>query len=445
MGYSSKTGRRPDEYASKSAHRHIINDSSVAEFLGRCDFPKSAEEIDVTNHIRFEFSPNVNNPIKYIIAIDGGYTLVPVKDSFPSSTVTFFQFGALIFSLSDLDSIGEKPFIDPDDMAKLKNIQRLKLTIPTKNILLADQSSLIDSVRRAIYDFFINEPKDGSLIETLKWFLFREYSTGESTYKLSNCPTCATSSIDLHQHLMSKNYIFKCPSCKADIYLTDVFRFHEVVDNELGAEGILGYLMTLLEQILLVHLLRIILLTKPSLLSEILFIKDGPLAFFGQTANMFKPMRDLLAYLLEDQYLFLAGLEKSGAFVDHANEISKVLKDGTVLIIDNDYIYRYILPGKADPANPYGRTTYYGNKIIFKASDARTYVISLPTKSILTNPVKADFKNIDVILNNIDKLKCDMYESSLVPVALANKLVSLSNHPSSTILKKFAKGAIGNK
>jgi len=44
--------------------------------------------------------------------------------------------------------------------------------------------------------------------------------------------------------------------------------------------------------------------------------------------------------------------------------------------------------------------------------------------------------------NNIDKLKCDMYENSLLPVALANKLVSLSNHPSSVLLEKFARQSI---
>ena len=242
---------------------------------------------------------------------------------------------------------------------------------------------------------------------------------------------------------MSAEHTFRCPFCKERIYLTDVFRLHEAVDNELGGEGILGYVMTLLEQILLVHLIRIILKTKPALLDEILFIKDGPLAFFGQTANMHKPMRALVNYLFDKQNLYLAGLEKSGPFVDHAGEISKTLTDGTVLVIDNDYIYKYILPGKADPSNPYGRTTYYGNKVIFKATDTRVYVITLPTREIMTNPEKADFPNIDVILTNIERLKCDMYESSLIPVALANKLVSLSNHPSSTILKKFAKGTMG--
>jgi hypothetical protein len=44
---------------------------------------------------------------------------------------------------------------------------------------------------------------------------------------------------------------------------------------------------------------------------------------------------------------------------------------------------------------------------------------------------------------NIQKLKCDMYDDAIVPVALANKLVSLANHPSKVLLEKFATSAMG--
>ena len=57
----------------------------------------------------------------------------------------------------------------------------------------------------------------------------------------------------------------------------------------------------------------------------------------------------------------------------------------------------------------------------------------------MSKPTENDFKNLDCILFNVEKLKCDMYENALFPVALVNKLVSLSDHPSSEILQKFAK------
>ncbi|QIR41755.1 DNA double-strand break repair nuclease NurA (plasmid) [Tolypothrix sp. PCC 7910] len=442
MGYTSKHGRRPNEYASKSAHSHIINDSSLQEFLSQCNLPKSADEVTISDCLNFSYEPVTKNPIRNIIAIDGGYSEVSVQTGFPSSTVCFFQIGALIFSIDDLDGLGKQPFIDPDDMAKLKQIQRLKLTLPVRNIQFKSESTLVDSVRRTIHNFFCQKVDNEELIATLRWFIFQEYDVSLPTWNLASCPVCGNTGIPLNLGEMTKDYTFSCNHCNAEIFLTDVFRLHETIDEELGAGSILGYLMTTLEQIILVHLIRVVLKMKPALLGEILFVKDGPLAFFGQTANMHRPMRALVNFLFRHHNLYLAGLEKSGAFVEHADEISEKLANGTVLILNNDYIYKYILPGKADPSRPYGSTTYYSNKLIFKTLAGGMYIVSLPTSKNMTNPKEGDFQNLGAILTNIEKLKCDMYDSSLIPIALANKLVSLADHPSSRILQKFAKGAI---
>jgi hypothetical protein len=159
---------------------------------------------------------------------------------------------------------------------------------------------------------------------------------------------------------------------------------------------------------------------------------------------MHRPMRALVQHLFGTQELYLAGLEKSGSFVEHADEISERLENGKVLLLDDDYIYHYIVPGTADPSNPYGRSTYYGNKLIFKTPRGSMYVASLPTIAPNSKPAESDFRNLQVILTNIEKLKCDMYDNSLIPVALANKLISLANHPSSRILQKFASDAVSH-
>jgi hypothetical protein len=442
MGYTSKRGRRPNEYASKSAHSHIINDQSLQEFLKQCNLPKFASEVTLDDCDRLIYQPVAKNPIRNVVAIDGGYTEVAVQTGFPSSTVCFCQIGALIFSIDDLDGLAKQPFIDPDDMAKLKQIQRLKLTLPVRNIQFKNESTLVNSVRRTIHNFFCQKVDNEELIATLRWFIFQEYDVSLPTWNLASCPVCGSTGIPLNLGDMTKDHTFSCNHCRAEIFLTDVFRLHEAIDEELGAGGILGYLITTLEQIILVHLIRLILKIKPALLEEILFVKDGPLAFFGQTANMHRPMRSLVNFLFKHHNLYLAGLEKSGAFVEHADEISEKLANGTVLILNNDYIYKYILPGKADPTTPYGSTTYYSNKLIFKTLAGGMYVVSLPTSRNMTNPKEADFQNLSAILTNVEKLKCDMYDNSLIPVALANKLVSLADHPSSRILQKFAKSAI---
>lgn len=443
MTMAYKQGKRPAEYASKSSHSQIIKDASVQSFLENGQIPQKAQNVNLAESISLFFKPVKNNPIEHIVAIDGGYEEIAVQDDFPSSTICFFQFGALIFSVDDLEQLEDQDFIDPEDMAKLKQIQRLKFTMPVKNFIYKQEPTLIHSVRKAVYDFFVQKLDDeDTLIETLKWFIYQEYKEPQKTWILSNCPSCGETKIPLNREEISKDYLTACNRCGAPIYLTDVFRLHEVIDDQLGAGGVLGYVMTTFEQILLVHIIRLLLKLKPALIEKVLFVKDGPLAFFGQTANMHKPMRELVNFLFENHNLFLAGLEKSGAFVEHADQISKRLKDGAILLIDNEYIYKYITPGKADPNEPYGRTSYYSNKLIFKTRYGGMFVVSLPTKDVLAYPKVTDFKNLDSILTNIEKLKCDMYDNALLPVALANKLVSLSQFPSSRILQRFVQSKV---
>lgn len=105
MGYVSRHGRRPNEYASRSAHSHIIKDPLVQAFLTKCNLPKHAGDIGLPEKQCVSCQSIPDNPIRHIIAIDGGYNEVAVQTEFPSSTVCFFQIGALIFSIEDLEGI----------------------------------------------------------------------------------------------------------------------------------------------------------------------------------------------------------------------------------------------------------------------------------------------------------------------------------------------------
>ena len=443
MAYSSRNGRRPQEAASKIAHSHVVNDSAVKAFLDKCDPPAPPDPLDLNEFSTLALVPPATNPIRQVIAIDGGYTEVPVRDEYPAASLCFFQFGALIFSLNDLETLDAQTFIDPDDIAKLKRIQRFKLTLPIRNLTYKGEPRLTSSVRRAMYDFFQADEDGECLMNTLRWLIYREWEAAPlASYVVSQCPLCETPRVPLERAAMTSDHRFSCSNCSGTLYLTDVFRLHEAIDDELGAGGILGYVTTSVEQIILAHLVRLILQTKPSLLKEVLFIKDGPLAFFGQTANLHRPLRDMVNYLWKEHEFFCAGLEKSGAFVDHADAIAPLLKPAEMMLLSNAYIYRFVLPGRADDSLPYGNTSYWGNKLIFKTASSGMYVATLPTARILANPVETDFCHLHTVLVNVQKLKCDMYDNALLPIALANKLVSLANHPSSKILQRFATNSV---
>jgi hypothetical protein len=180
-----------------------------------------------------------------------------------------------------------------------------------------------------------------------------------------------------------------------------------------------------------------------------------PLGFFGQTAKLHKDMRELCNYFIPKYGLKLVGLEKSGTFVEHAEHITTgdtaPLKSGNILLLNNKYIYKHILPGPSSEEElnklpAYASTSYYSGKLIYNSCSGRTWVITLPIadSEIIKAPKTDDFKNLPEILNTLDKLKCDMYDNAIVPIALVNQLVSLANHPSAKILEKFAASNIGD-
>jgi hypothetical protein len=450
MGTTSRS-HKPNEWAAKVNHTHLIKDPFIKQFLDNCEFPSDAQEMKESDIALIRtLDKDIDNPIKYILAVDGGYTAVEAKKGFPSSQIAFFQFGALLFSIEDLESLSEKPFIFPEDMKKLNELKRLKLVLPLQTISYKNQSSLTDSVRKAIYDFFIDAIEDSSLMETLSWFLFKEYEKEPSEiYTLSHHPSLGIGSgeIQLTRSLMRGDYTFDNSS--GQIFLTDVFRLDEVVDEDLGAAGMLGYVTRLIEQLIIVHFIRCIHRLKSDSVHEFLFIADGPLSFSAQSANMRDPMRDLCNFFKKSSNLFLVGLEKSGAFVDHAQAIClpknkvEILKQGQYLLLSNHYIYKYIKPGDANRMT-YGITDYYGGKVIFYSYDGQVIVLSVPVphKTAVKNPIKEDYYNLDIIMLNIQKLRCDMYDDAIVPIALVNKLVSLANHPSKILLEKFASKGI---
>ena len=441
MAYSNEFSDKPFERASKTSHTNIINDATVKEFLSQCRLPPFQEDVDDEDIEELMLEDPAHNPIKTVVAIDGGYTNVAVREAFPSATIAFFQFGVLFFQIKDLMNLKEKPFIDPDDMGKLQNIQRLKLVIPTKGITVNEESDFSSSVRKSIYDFFMTQPEDRGFMDALSWLLFEEYASQRAEWHLASCPYHCDipGGITIRKEQLSDKYTFRCPKCGGLIYLTDVLRLHEIIDNELGAGGILGYLTTSVEQIIVAYLIKLMLSIKPDMLSHTLFVKDGPLAFFGQTANLHKPMRRLMNYLHANHKIYLVGLEKSGPFVEHAAQISKKLSSRQILLLGNRYIYKYIIPGYSYDDKPYASSSYYGNKLIFKSEHENVYVATIPSPEAKVEPSVEDYYNIREVLYNISALKCDLYYNSLVPVVLANKLVSLADHPSSDLLKAFAK------
>ncbi len=441
MGYNSSRGRKPFERASKIGHSEIINDPAVIDFVDACVLPGPPETSALETLL--ENIPPGTDHITTVIAIDGGMTETYVRPEFPSAAIGFLALGPLLLRLEDLADLDDLPFIGPDDMARLKHIERYTFAFPTRGIRYGKATTFSQGVRLRVQEFLTQ--KDGHLMSAFQWLLFEGWRKAESQkpWEIPNCPwgDCDQTNIIF---VPNGPTVQSCGNCGRDVYLADALRLSERIDDELGAGAVLSYLLTSLEQIVLVYMIKSVLEIKPGLLREILFVKDGPLAFFGVTATLSKPMRALMDHLVHDYqepHINLLGLEKSGAFVEHAASIESALSSYQALPLTNDYIYRYIVPGDPETSE-YGGNTYYGGKVIFKGVFDDVYVASLPQMDRGKANTLSNLVSAGDVMRTAARLRCSMYDNALIPVALANKLVSLADVPSADILKKFVKEKI---
>ncbi len=154
-------------------------------------------------------------------------------------------------------------------------------------------------------------------------------------------------------------------------------------------------------------------------------------------------MRELMRFLghsEEGPLINLVGLEKSGPLVEHAALVEDAIPPHRALVLSSSYIYRHITPGPTD--KEFERNTDYGANVIFRGARNDTYVATVPTLKYSSSPSMDELLNAGDVLRATADLRCSTYDNALLPVVLANRLVSLAHVPSSEILKRFAKKQI---
>ncbi|MDP9643195.1 hypothetical protein J2S53_003140 [Actinopolyspora lacussalsi] len=173
----------------------------------------------------------------------------------------------------------------------------------------------------------------------------------------------------------------------------------------------------------------------PEVLRHTLFITDGPLALFGPLAPLKRRFHEHLAELGEwcmNQGIaapLMVGIEKSGTFVEHAEQIQDLIPPGHVMRLTNDYINR--ISGRPE-TNQYGIDEFYGRRFIYRTKTGDPLVISvLPSPGLL--PYEGDseiegwdaYPSLRVICEVLDALRTRMYQHAVIPVALAHSAAAL--------------------
>lgn len=456
------------EKASKFNHQFIINDKNVQSYLKRCYIP-DVEHLSKIDFKDFSIDFNtvsdlVESEIEKIIVIDGGYQIITIKDNYPSAQIAYYSVGLLTFDRNLLKDLDTQQTIDPNDVGKLKNLHKFHFVLPVKIIKFKDKT-FSKSIRETIFNTFnenyvIDNDKKTSLLNTVKWLTFKEYhndeSKGSGSFEIA-CPSCKKFGIKFSK---KSNYddpindFISCPHCNEIVYFTDIFSLHELVDDFNGASGIVSYFMSVFEVILMLSIFKYAHENKrATLLSKSLFIKDGSLALYSRLDDFsYKVVRPFIQSLYiaslkkKKSYINIVGLEKSGMFIEHLSNMEDKIPNNTLIIPNLNYMKKYIT---GETSSVFGENTYFGTKMIYKYDESLSFVVDMPLpcvgedniclsyKEYIKNPKVTDFLNLKTIITILCELRCDMYNRSFIPVTLINKLVSLSDMPSSKILTIF--------
>ena len=449
------------ELANKASHFDLIQDPEIESFLDECDFIKEPSENE-GNDRAADFTPAPNlDRVKLpeqIIAIDGSLYCSRISDSLPNTEAGYVKISSVLIDLEKFGGLKVGKYVDPFKVAELLNSgDSLKLILPIANICWNGQSSLRDSLRAAIdrhlYSektrFNLNDPKT-SLRTTLFHLASKRPSdmgTGDvNKLKIHKCPNeeCDRKHIEVLD-IPDKQY---CPSCNTEVYPSDCLRLWEEINEWQSNEFVMSRLMGIVEHLLPIHYLRNFAENSLDTVSKTAFFLDRPLGIFGTAAWLHKP---ILSYLAEINNrlanknkppIMIIGLQKTGQIVDYVSLIDRFIEPNTFFAIDDDYRYKYIVPGRKPSKGGFGSETYYGQDFIYKTVNGRTFIFALPypfatkdSSKFTNDKIKVEnYQNLPLALALINKFECDLYENAIIPIALANQHAAISLVPGGQVL-----------
>lgn len=423
--------RLPGERSSRTAHLEVLQSPLVKKLVESFKKPNVSEDYRNPGWVSLQEG---GKPLKYIFGVDGSYQPVQ-SDISPYSSIGFVKTALIkldLHAISKLDKDNPHPLI-------LQNIIQDSVVyhataFPLQNVWVPGMNNY-NAVREILYESIKDESShmEGEVMETLKWLVYEKWSGNRKSLPEFQCPTC-------HQNVATLPYGAEtgiCRNCKDKIFITDMLGFHLDMADDTALESVPSTYMTIHETLLLFTAIRNFWEHQPTLISQCLFVKDGPLSVRAQYSKLVEPIRKFLAYARDQGYpIHVLGQEKSGAFYDHLKFIERDAPANSIFIPKDRYIKEQIQHRSLDGAE-YGKDTNYGAKIFIKIDDYTSMVLNVPVGEFTANPCPEDLIGLNNIIATIPQIISYRHEGGLLPIELAHGIVSLSTYPSARILKLF--------
>ncbi len=423
--------RLSGESASKLGHLDVIKSELVNELIIQFE---NAELPAIESKINWEPFESNDTPLRLIFAVDGSYQAVR-SDFPPYKELAFVKTSLLRLdqnALSKIDPDYPHPMALRDIMADAAIYHATVL--PLKGLQIPGKNNY-DAVRGIIYDSLRDQSLGGEPYKTLKWLAYEQWTDQNRPSPGFNCPSCGEE-IDGLPHNADE---WKCSHCSGHLYLSDMIGFHLEMAEDAAPESVASAYMLIHEMLLLFTGIRYFWERgKYEVLGKALFLKDGPLTLRGQYSKLVIPIRRFIEFAREKGIsVYIAGQEKTGAFVDHLEIISKQAPPRSTFVPSNEYIRKEIQQ-RPERSEPYGSRTNYGNKLFVILDGYHHLVLSIPTGQYKDSKSLDALFGVGNILATLPDILSHRHECALVPIELANGVASLSSYPSAAILKMFA-------
>lgn len=426
-----KAGKRlPAERASRLGHLQVLRSDLVNKLCKSFDEPIISS---VSTGSMWEPTPSTGQVLPLVFGVDGSLQVIE-SETRPHKALAFVKTALLRLdrhALSFVDEESPHPFVLRDILAESALYHATVL--PLRHVVVPGMS-VYDAVRQVIFESMRDASLDGQPFQTLKWLAYQKWNGQQNSSTTFECPHCEKTVVSLPYDADTST----CPACGGTVFLTDMLGFHQEMAPDFAPDTVATAYMTIHETLLLFTGIRYFWEKNQEILSNCLFVKDGPLSIRAQYSKLVIPIRAFLQFSRAKGCLVhILGQEKTGVFADHLQLVGTNAPVKTIFIPSDRYIKEQV-QHRPDRGMPYGKDTNYGAKVFIKLDHYHQSVLNIPTGQHMKDPRLTDLIGADRIFATLPTILSSRFEGALLPIELAHGVASLSTYPSARILKIFA-------
>lgn len=447
------------ETAGKGGHADFVRNPDVAAFLHDCTYLRQPSEEEAQRLALMFVDAPAGEPLlpRHVLASDASKSDAPISERLPSTQVGFLKISHVLINMAKYAGLidPQNRFVDPFKVAEIhREAHPLTFTMPGSNIRYKGSNNVKDGFRTALFDQLAHAASDGGRRSVAQVLLDLE---GEPIV-IERCPSLGCDSGPFV--FKGETLVDTCRRCGAKVYATDSLRLHEGISDFGDNSSAMTRMMNALEHLMIATFILEVERGDVTRLADLTFVVDGPLAIFGEPAKLSQRLQRLIHRINTElsrrglRNMLILGLQKTGGLMDHAKLIERHIRAGTLRVIDDQYRNDYIT-GADSPAANFGNETYYGQDFLFKTERGRIFNFAIPypfANKAFEGGGQA-FAKAKVELGRYGHLirqacdlirhfEMDLYDSAIVPVALAHRHASISLVPGGKVLDLMVRGAL---